>query len=128
MWRQATVDPNDILIPSSLLQKEKLIPIGDLFNDELTYKVSNVQSIGALNASMLVVAEKYRMFGDSSGAREEQKKFKNNFETLHSYLKAIDQDQTAEHVKAEQDKEDQFQHFLKEARQLLELPPLQLKK
>lgn len=67
-----------------------LTKVEDIFNDKIDYSCSCFQDIVRLNESLLGVAKKYELFGESEKAIKEVEKFKANFELLHFYLGQIE--------------------------------------
>ncbi len=65
--------------------------VNDLFNDRLNYAPQTFDELVKLNSSMLAVALKYEMFGETNKAREELVKFKNNFEIIQVALGELEQ-------------------------------------
>ncbi|MBA2460088.1 MAG: hypothetical protein H0V43_14180 [Gemmatimonadales bacterium] len=59
-----------------------LSSIPDIFNDHIVYSPPNRLEFLSLNSKLLVVAEKYAMFGETPRAREDLQTFRANFQLI----------------------------------------------
>ena len=86
----------------------KLESISDIFNDKIEYKCRTFNDLIRLHTSLLPVAEKFELFGESPKAAIELKKFLTNFEILQvgfGFVEEKIQDKTNKSSEIEKDLE-----------------------
>jgi hypothetical protein len=65
---------------------KNLLQTDDIFNDHIDYNTMNsLDDVENLNRKLLLVAQKYELFGDSDRARKELEKFLHNFEVRKKF-------------------------------------------
>lgn len=62
--------------------KQLVTAVTDTFNDQVNYQCSTFENIKLLNDRMIVVANKYKLFGESGNVKPILTIFKSNFEIL----------------------------------------------
>jgi len=68
-----------------------LVPVEDFFNDDLKLDVKTFDEVLTLSADMLKISKKLKLFGGSTDATEEMKKFKANFEIISKALSGLEE-------------------------------------